>query len=245
MFIHLPSSARRAVHIAALACLLPTAALAAPEPRLITVTGDADVRVPPDEVNITLGVEASDKDISAAARKNAEQVKQLVSMAHDFKIDAKDIGTDELTLDKQVEYVNGKNQFKDFVARRTVSLRLKDLRRFEDLLIAAMKGGATSIQGVQFCTSKLRKHRDEARVQALKAAAEKAGDMARTLGQRVGKPHAITENADGWSATSGARGGLYGNAQNTVQVAGSAAGDSPAVGLITINAKITVAFELE
>lgn len=221
-------------------------ATASADPRLITVTGDADVRVPPDEVNITLGVEAEDQDIATAARKNAEQVRHVVAMATSFRIEAKDIGTDQISIDKQTEYVNGKNQFKGYVARRTVSLRLKDLGRFEELLIAAMKGGATSLQSVQFCTSQLRKFRDQARAQAIRAASEKATDMAGKLSQRIGKPHSITETADGWSIFSGARGGLYGNAQNVVQSpSGGGGSDSPAVGLITVNAKVTVAFELE
>src|SRR4051812_43299239 len=102
----------------ALVCALPClVARADVQPRLITVTGDSDVRVPPDEVSIVLGVETTDMDIAAAARKNAEQVRQVVAMAKEFKIEAKDIGTDQITLDKQVEYVNGKNQFKGYVAR--------------------------------------------------------------------------------------------------------------------------------
>lgn len=217
------------------------------EPRLITVTGDADVRVPPDEVSITFGVETGDRDIATAARLNAEQVQRVVTTARAFKIDAKDIGTDQVTLEKQTEYVNGKNQFKEYLARRTISVRLKNLARFEELLIAQMKGGATSIQGVQFCTSELRKHRDLARAQAIKAAAEKAADMARGLAQRVGKPHTITENADGWSVwSSSGRGALYGNSQNIAQSVASSSGDTPGgVGLITVNAKVTVSFELE
>ena len=38
------------------------------DPGLITVTGDADVRVAPDEVILTLGVETWDKNLSAAKR---------------------------------------------------------------------------------------------------------------------------------------------------------------------------------
>jgi uncharacterized protein YggE len=228
------------------AALSPTRARAEVTPRLITVTGEADVRVPPDEVTITLGVETTDTEPTTAARKNAEQVRQVVAMASQFKIEAKDIGTDQLSLNKHFEYINGKNQFKDYQATRTVSLRLKDLSRFEDLLIAAMKGGATSISGVQFCTSQLRKFRDQARAQALKAASEKANDLARTVNQRVGKPHTITEMLDGWSFWSSARGAMYGNAQVNVQSTGSAsAGDTPGVGLITVSARITAAFELE
>lgn len=225
--------------------LAATPALA--DPRLITVSGDADIRVPPDEVSIMLGVEVGDKDIANATRRNAEQVRQVVAMAKEFRIDAKDIGTDQISIDKSFEYVGGKNIFKEFSAKRTVSLRLKDLSRFEDLLMAVMKSGATSVSSVQFCTSQLRRHRDAARAQALKAASEKANDMAKSLGQKVGRPFTITENSDSWSVWSAsARGALYGNSQNVAQSSGGAsAGDTPGVGLITVNARVTVAFELE
>ena len=41
-----------------------------PEPRLITVTGDAEVRVVPDEVMLTLGVETWNKELNAAKQEN-------------------------------------------------------------------------------------------------------------------------------------------------------------------------------
>jgi len=46
-------------------------------PRLITVTGDAEVKVVPDEVIITLGVETDNKDLNVAKTENDDKIKKL------------------------------------------------------------------------------------------------------------------------------------------------------------------------
>ena len=56
------------------------------EPRLITVTGDAEVRVVPDEVILTLGVETLDKDLGVAktwtgALGSAKSMAELIGPA--------------------------------------------------------------------------------------------------------------------------------------------------------------------
>lgn len=92
----------------------------------------------------------------------------------------------------------------------------------------------------------------QARSLAIKAAREKAKDLAKELGQTVGDPHTIQENRSGWwsgyNSWWGSRwsGGMT---QNVVQnVSGATApGDdgSIALGQINVNATVTVGFELE
>ena len=53
----------------------------ATQPRLITVTGSADVHVPPDEVILTLGVETSDMSLGVAKGQNDDSVKAIIETA--------------------------------------------------------------------------------------------------------------------------------------------------------------------
>lgn len=46
---------------------------------------EAEIRVAPDEVTMTLGVETNDPDLAVAARKNSEQLRQVLAMAKEFK----------------------------------------------------------------------------------------------------------------------------------------------------------------
>ena len=60
---------------------------------LITVSGQAEIRVPPDEVVFTLEVESVDKDVLSAKKKTDEMVKQVFSLARDNKVTADDVQT--------------------------------------------------------------------------------------------------------------------------------------------------------
>ncbi len=234
--------------VLALLLTAPAAAAEQRDLRLVTVAGEADVKVAPDEVVITVGIETPNKDLNLARSQNSERVKRLTSLAAEFHIDPKDIGTNQITLEPRYDYNNGRNDFRDYLARRTVSLTLKDLSRFEGLLAAMLKAGVTSIQGAQFCTSALRKYKDQARSLAIKAAQEKARDLAKELGQKIGRPHTIQEDQVGWSFWDGGFGrASYGNAvQNVVSNSGEGPqGATPAVGQISITARVTVSFELE
>ena len=63
--------------------------------------------------------------------------------------------------------------------------------KFEDLLSDALEAGVTHVQGIEFRTTELRKHRDRARSLALKAAQEKAELLADGAGRKIGKAISI------------------------------------------------------
>ena len=52
-----------------------------PTPRMITVTGNAEVKVVPDEVILTFGVETSALDLSAAKTENDERTAKILAVA--------------------------------------------------------------------------------------------------------------------------------------------------------------------
>lgn len=231
----------------AFALALPCPAFAAPpstgEPRLITVTGDADVHVIPDEVFFTLSVESRDKDIVTAKTTNDRRVANIFSVATASGIDPKRIQTDLASIEPTFDYHSGRPELVDYVARKTLVICLTEVSRYEDVLTKLLAAGANYVHGVEFRTTELRKYRDQARTIALHAAQDKAAAMARDLGLRVGRAHAISEVQEGsWGMYSR---NVYGAAQNAVQNASAGSESAPVVGQITVNAKVNVSFELE
>ena len=104
--------------------------------------------------------------------------------------------------------------------RKSIVLTLRDISKFESILSNVLKAGANYVHGVQFRTTELRKHRDEARSLAIKAAQKKANDLAKELGQIVGKPYKIQENPSGWWSWYNSRWGARwsgGMTQNVIQ----------------------------
>jgi uncharacterized protein len=224
---------------------------ASQEPRLITVTGEAEVRVVPDEVILTLGVETWDKNLDVAKSRNDEIVKKVLALAADYDIPPEHVQTDYIGIEPR--YKDGYYEERDFIGffvHKTIVITLRDLSKFEDLLSGALTAGVNYVQGIEFRTTELRKYRDEARALAIQAAKEKAIALAGELGQKVGEPQTIQEDQSGWwSGYSAWWGSRWGGAmsQNVIQEMGGTAGtegSSVAPGQIDVNARVTVSFEL-
>jgi len=216
--------------------------------RLITVTGDADVKVVPDEVVLLLGVETWDKDLSVAKSQNDERVKKVLALVKDFGIESKHVQTDQISVEPRYEDSYTQRDFVGFFVRKSVVVTLKDISKFEDMLTGVLSAGATHIYGVQYRTTELRRYRDQARALAIKAAQEKAVAMATELGQKVGKPTSIHEDYSGWWSPYNVRwgGAMAQNVVQNVSGGGTPSDDSSiALGQITVNARVTVSFELE
>ena len=210
-----------------------------PEPRLITVTGDADVRVAPDEVILTLGVETWDKDLNKAKSEHDQRVQKVLKIAQKFNIEDKHVQTDQISIEPRYAQQWEHRKFVGYFVRKNVVFTLRDTSKFEDILSSALEAGANYVHGVQFRTTELRKYRDEARALAIKAAKEKADALAKELGQKVGKPHMIREDQAGWG------GAMAQNYVFTGYEGQPQAQSTIALGQINVNARVTVSFELE
>ncbi len=221
-----------------------------PAPRSVTTTGDAEVRVPPDEVVITLGVETSDKDLDRAKEENDRKVRQVLSVATRYGIEAQHIQTEHISIEPRYSDSYEQKDFIGYFVRKTVVITLRDIDKFEGLLSDVLKGGVNYVHGVEFRTTELRKHRDEARALAIRAAREKAQALAAELGQQVGQPLTIQEDQGGWWSSYGAWwGSRWGSvAQNVSQNTGGGSlspDGTVAPGQISVNARVTVQFELK
>lgn len=235
-----------------LTVLLSSPAVAADVgPRTISTSGEADVKVVPDEVTLTLGVETSDKDLETAKNQNDARVKRILAVAKEAGIDPRQMKTDYLSLEPRYDSRNNERIFLGYWVRKSLTITLRDVSKFEDVLSRSLAAGANYVHGVDFRTTELRKHRDRARSMAIKAAQQKAIDLAAELGQKVGKPRSIQEGGSGWYSGYGSWwGSHWGNyaSQNAVQNAGamSSSEEGPlALGQISVRASVSVTFELE
>jgi uncharacterized protein YggE len=218
--------------------------------RGITVSGEAEVKVAPDEVVLTLGVETRHKLLAEVRRMNEQRMKAVLAAIGAAGVAGKDIRTDYLNLQPEYENSGSRRTFVEYIQRTTVVVTLRDVSKFETLLTSVLQAGVEYIHGVDFRTSELRKYRDEARVLAMKAAKEKAVALADVLGQKVGKPRTIQEGQGGWFSSYGGwwGRGYQGMAQNVVQSAsgGGAGQEGPlAPGSLSVRASVSITFDLE
>ena len=221
------------------------------EPPLLTVNGEAQIRIVPDEVILTLGVETSEKDLRVSKSRNDERVKRVLALGREFGIDPKLIQTDHISVEPWYRHGSDRPESLEYRVRKTVIVTLREVPKFEDLLSRALEAGATHVHGVQFRTTELRRHRDAARSLAVKAAREKAEALAAELGQRVGRAYRVYESGGGWYSDYGAGWShrwAGGAAQNSSQFAGGQVAPldgAIALGQITVNAAVSVSFRLD
>jgi uncharacterized protein len=222
-----------------------------PQSNSLSVTGDADVKVVPDRVDLMTGVETRNPDLHTATMENDASVRRVIAMLRKMGIDGSDIQTDYIHVDLTYDSHNA-TSVAYYTATKAIQVVLKDVTKFEDLLQQVLGAGVNHIYCIEFSTSELRKYRDQARALAVKAAIEKANDLATSSGLMVvGKPTSLsTYSYGGGSSYRYCCSGMYMSsnmAQNVVQNAGGGGSSesSVALGKITVSASVTMNFQVQ
>jgi uncharacterized protein len=215
--------------------------------RSITVEAHSEVCVTPDSVQVTLTVIAIDRQLIKAKALNDDRMQRLIAALVGI-VDGKHIQTDNIAINQHRD--NG-NYLKDapdaYEVRRSTVVTLRAVKRFEELLTVALQAGANEVNGIDFQTTELRKHRDTARAMAMKAAKEKAIALAGEAGMSVGKPQTIVEGAGSsgyWSPFSSRGGYTQNSMQNASSEASEPSENGLAPGMISVKASVTVSYDL-
>ena len=220
----------------------------------ITVNGEAVVKVQPDQIIISFGIETWDINIIAAKQENNDIMKKAVVVIKEAGIQDKDIQTDYLSIEPRYDDNYNKKNFIGYFVRNTFVVTIAEPDKVEDLVTGVLQSGVNNIHYVNFQTTEFKKYREQARELALNAAKEKAEKMAGTLGQLIGNPIQISEGYGGsnlwyyssWNSWGYGRSNVM--SQNVMQNIESGTGEiseTIALGKISIKANVTVIFELK
>jgi uncharacterized protein len=221
---------------------------AQPMPRTISTSGESTVYVAPDEVVVNVGVETFSQKLDDAKAENDQASARLIKAIKDLGVESRHLQTAELEI--QLRYRNSEpiQGVEGYYARRAYAVTLKDVKLFEKLVDSALKNGANRLMGFEYRNTELRKHRDQARKMAVKAAKEKAELLAHELECRVGMVHTVNENTPVYSGYWGSRwgGGNSYMTQNAMQFdpGQAGAGEALPLGQIAIRASVHVSFDL-
>ncbi len=218
---------------------------AAPEKptRTLAVTGTAEVSVKPDICYISFGVETFDKKSAREAyRRNAEVMTTLSAAVLATGIEAKDVQTSGFSVTPQYHYDNDNHRrvFDGYRVYHSLDVDVRDLNKASAVLDAGMNAGATQVNNVTFAVENPKKYTADARVEAVKAAQEKAQSMADLTGVKLGKPISISENEPGgWTQN-------YAQANVAVDAA-SSTGESAALqpGQFKLTRTVYITYEIE
>ncbi|CAM3386483.1 26 kDa periplasmic immunogenic protein [Aequorivita lipolytica] len=164
----------------------------------IDVAGEGIVRVVPDEVTINIRVENTGENTKTLKEQNDATISEVLKFLKKMDIADKDVRTEYMNLNKNYDY-NSKTY--TFAANQSLSVKLRDLKKYEAVMKGLIDTGINRIDGVNFSSSKEETLKSEARKKAVENALMKAKEYVAVLNQSVGKAVSISEFND----TSGPR----------------------------------------
>ena len=210
-------------------------------PPTVSVDGSARRIVQPDEVVFNLSVNTTSMELQAARKENASRVAQLVTALEAQSIQPEDIQTENLRASRQYDWNNRQRVFRGFQVGRQLTVVLRDLERFEDILSALLETTEVDLNGTNFRYSKIRELDLEIRRAAVEDARAKASAMAEQLGQRIGRALQIVDGR----APATPRPPVMAQARMMSVEAAPSQEPLTAPGEIEVTARVSVTFQLD
>jgi uncharacterized protein len=169
------------------------------QPQGIWVTGIGEVSITPDIATLNLGVEAQETNVAQAQSEASEGMARIMKALSDSGIEKKDIQTGYFSInqrsrwndEKQTEVITG------YQVTNMVTVKIRDTGKVGTIIDSAVQAGGDLIRinGINFTVEEPSKYYTEVREKAMTAAKNKAEELAKLAGLKLGKPTYITENA--------------------------------------------------
>jgi uncharacterized protein YggE len=171
----------------------PALAQTAPPPA-ISVTGEANLSVPPDQARIDGGVTSDAKTAREASDANNAAMGKVLQALKGAGIEEKDYQTSRLSLQPQYAPNRaGPSPITGYRASTRVTVRIRDVTKVANVIDVLVGAGANDIGGINFMVSQASKLLDEAREKAIADARRKAEIYAKAAGVALGEPLSISE----------------------------------------------------
>jgi uncharacterized protein YggE len=226
----------------ALSAMLSSAVAADNELPHVAVYGTATTQVQPDLLRWRLSVEGVGAEVAAVADAHAADVAAVLEFLKQQKIPAKEIQTAHVELSEHREYRRESWIKEGYEASTAVSFTSKDLGQYRTLWLGLSRLNGVSVKAAVWDSSRRIPVQNETREEALKAAKEKATNMAAALGMKLAEPLAIEEIAvesDVFSVSS-----MSSNRLVTRSEGDDEGGSMVAPGSIEVRVRVKVTFRI-
>jgi uncharacterized protein YggE len=144
------SSALLFLTLAASAVAQTPAPIVSPLQPSIVTRGHAIVTARPDRAFVTIAAESRSRNSAEAQKQNAAAMTAVLQKIEQAGVAKDAIRTIGYELQPEFDYANGRQTFRNYVARNSVEVRLDDIDRVGTVIDAAAAGGATTITGIRF-----------------------------------------------------------------------------------------------
>jgi uncharacterized protein YggE len=164
----------------------------------ISVTGTGTVHAAPDMATVDVGVDVVKPTVTEAFTEANSTAQKILDALTALGISADDIQTNNLSVysTTQPNAETGKDQ-PAYDVSNTVHVIVRDISKVQEVIDAAVKAGATSLNGLSFGISDTSKLESQARELAMQDAAARAAEYATLANGKLGDAIIISENRIG------------------------------------------------
>jgi uncharacterized protein YggE len=208
-------------------------AQAAAQPRLLTVTGEGEVKAKPDQATLSAGVVTEGKTAAAALAANSRAMNAVFETLKRLRIPDRDIQTLEISV--QPQYPNDSRsprRITGYQVSNSVTVTVADLNNVGPAIDALVSSGSNSLGDISFSIRDPKPLLAEARTAAVKDAMAKAETLARASGTTLGAVMQISE------------GGVTGLPQPMMRMAMAPAAPPIATGEQTVSVSVSISWEI-
>jgi len=249
----------RPLFSAFLFCSIASLSISAQTTPSVSVIGEAQMKVSPDQVVFTFEIVTANKDLAVAKRENDARSAKTLTATKAFQIDNEDIQTASLTISPKYtgdKVPRGAQLLIGYEVTKRIFITLRDLEKIDSFLAKAIEAGVNRVVSISIENSQMQKFQEQVRTMAVKNALNKAQAYAAQLGQTIGKAYVIREEGADTPGYSSGFGSGSGNGTGDGDGWGDPAGriatpTNPfvsqitfALGQIVIEEKVYVTFEL-
>lgn len=167
-------------------------------PQQTSVSGQGKAFAKPDVATVNLGVATRAEKSQDAVREGNSKMNEVIKAVKDSGIEEKDIkttfynlfpvyGRKEVPLPYPEYYPQPGNEITGYSLNQQVQVKIRNFDNISAVLDKATSLGANTVGELQFTVDDMEKAKSEARLQAIENAKQKAMDLTKTSGLRLGK----------------------------------------------------------
>lgn len=160
-------------------------------PQTMSVSATGKANGVPDVAIVTIGVVSEGQTSIEVKDKNNQKMNQVIAFIKEQGIDDKNIQTTGFYASPKYNYENGQSNVTGYQANQTLTVKINHIDQsttlLEKVVDGAVMNGANQVQGINFSFSDDDELGQIARKQAIGKAKQKAKEIAKDAGLRLGK----------------------------------------------------------
>jgi uncharacterized protein YggE len=214
-----------------------------PTPTL-TVTGDAELEFPADELRITIAVVNSGDEAGQVMKENSRAMQRVIEALKRVGLRDDEYETGRFSINPQYQPRprdadrNWKPRIVGYVVENSINVKTKQLELIGELIEKSVEAGANNVTSISFGLANPNVHRAKVITEATTNARNDAAALAAASGVRLKR--VLTVNLDGAAAPV-----MQMRGEKMMMAARETAAPPIQPGDVTLRAHVTIVYEIE